>query len=461
MSRDLDVAVVGAGIAGLTAAHELQRAGLAVRVFEAAPQVGGRMTSVRHDDWTIDTGAEQISPSGYRATWELISRLGLTEAEVPRIGRPLAVWRNGRAHAGVADTRGTLTGAGLSRRAHLDLLRFQTWALRNRDHFDDDRPERSLLAAETVADLGRRYHPDLHDYLLQPVAGSFFGWDTERSAAAVMVSLLLSVGSAGTWRTYRDGMDTLARCLASDLDVVTGQQVHEVVADGDGARLQTGSDVVTARSVLLCVPAPVAAQLHANPPAEEAEFLAACTFTPALKVSCLLDEPLSVPGGDRPYVLLTPAVEEQALSAIILDHEKHPGRAPMGKGLLTLMANPSTIPDLLTASDEEVVDRLTRAVHRYLPDFDVANRANFVHRHRYGLPEATPVAVHRRGRFAARAVGPVDYAGDWVVLRPASEGAVRAGALAASRTLSRLHPAIKPALSKRLRVVPNSLESSR
>ena len=43
MSPDLDVAVVGAGIAGLTAADELRRAGLDVRVLESAPHVGGRI----------------------------------------------------------------------------------------------------------------------------------------------------------------------------------------------------------------------------------------------------------------------------------------------------------------------------------------------------------------------------------------------------------------------------------
>ena len=95
---DVDVAVVGAGVAGLTAAGELQRAGLDVRVFEAGQQVGGRMASARHDGWTIDTGAEQISPSGYRATWELLRRLGVSDEQVPRIGRPLAVWRDGAAH---------------------------------------------------------------------------------------------------------------------------------------------------------------------------------------------------------------------------------------------------------------------------------------------------------------------------------------------------------------------------
>ena len=37
------VAVIGAGLAGLAAAHVLQQAGLAPAVFEAAPRVGGRV----------------------------------------------------------------------------------------------------------------------------------------------------------------------------------------------------------------------------------------------------------------------------------------------------------------------------------------------------------------------------------------------------------------------------------
>ena len=82
--------------------------------------------------------------------------------------------------------------------------------------------------------------------------------------------------------------------------------------------------------------------------------------------------------------------------------------------------------------------RLTGAAARYLPELPAANRRNFVHRHPHGLPEATPQALGLRSRFMARRLRPVDYAGDWVMLRPASEGAVRSGALAASRVLSRL-----------------------
>jgi oxygen-dependent protoporphyrinogen oxidase len=440
MSPDLDVAVVGAGMAGLTTAHELRRAGLEVRVFEERKHVGGRMHSFRQDGYTIDEGAEQISEQGYRATWELLARLGVPQNDVPRIGKSVGVWRDGRAHPGVADLSAVLTGAGLSPRARFDLARLLAWTGAHRREFDADHPERTPAGASTVREFARRYHRDVHDYLLQPVAGSFFGWDTARSAAAPMLSLLLSVGPAAGWRTYRDGMDLLARRLAEGLDVVTGSAVHEVVTEEGFVRLRIGRDDVTARSVVLCVPAPIAARLHVNAPADERPFLSACTFTPTLKVSCLLDRPLAPPSRKPLYVLLTPDAEDDVLSAIIVDHAKHPGRAPAGKGLLTLMADARGIPELLTAPKRQTADRLVRAATRYVPGLETAAGRHFVHAFTHGLPEATPDALRRRARFMARAARPVEYAGDWVMLRPASEGAVRSGALAASRVLSRLRP---------------------
>lgn len=439
MTPDIDVAVVGAGVAGLTVAHELARAGLSVRVYEAGDRVGGRMSSHRQDGYTLDEGAEQISTHGYRATWELIHRLGITLDEVPLIGGPMAMWRDGVAHPGVSDPRGLLTGAGLSPRARLDLARLLAFAARNRARLDPDHPERTPLGARTVAEFAARYHPDLHDYLFQPVVGSFFGWDTRRSAAAPFMSLMQAVGPLSTWRTYRDGMDTLARRLADGVDVVTGTEVSEVVAERGFARLGTATGSVVARAVVLCVPAPIAARLYANPPAAERDFLTACTFTPILKVGCLLDRPLAPRSRTPLYSLLTPAVEDPALALIIVDHVKHPGRAPSGRGLLSLMATPAVIPDLLDADDAEAAAALTGPAARYVPGLGAATVATVVSRFRHGLPEATPQALGLRAGFAARALGPVDYAGDWVMLRPSSEGAVRSAAETAARVVAHIH----------------------
>jgi protoporphyrinogen/coproporphyrinogen III oxidase len=195
---------------------------------------------------------------------------------------------------------------------------------------------------------------------------------------------------------------------------------------------------VTARSVLLCVPAPVAAALHANPSGDERDFLAACTFSAMVKVGCLLSRPLT-PAAPRPvYALLVPRAADPALAGLILDHVKHPGRAPAGRGLVSLIAAPGRVPDLLDAPDDAVADTLCGTAEHYAPGLRAATTATVVTRFRHALPEATPAALALRARFAARPLAPVEYAGDWTLLRPSSEGAIRSAATAASRVLARL-----------------------
>lgn len=58
-----DVVVIGAGVAGLTAARELGRAGLRVQVLEARGRVGGRIRTERLGGTPVDLGAAWIHGS--------------------------------------------------------------------------------------------------------------------------------------------------------------------------------------------------------------------------------------------------------------------------------------------------------------------------------------------------------------------------------------------------------------
>ncbi|MGH3874251.1 MAG: protoporphyrinogen/coproporphyrinogen oxidase [Pseudonocardiaceae bacterium] len=436
MTPDLDVAVVGGGIAGLSVAYALQRAGRSVQVFEAADAVGGRMRTLRHDGYLIDTGAEMIATHGYPATWRLIRELGMSAVDVPRVVRPVSMWRGDRAHPHVGRPLGLLTGAGLSARGRLDLLRFNAYLALRSDAFDPDRPERTPPGETTIAQLAGRYGRELTDYLLQPLVGGFFGWQLDRSAAAALVSLLLASRSTANWRTYREGMDTLARRLAQRVTVTTGCRVQQVSSAPGSARLVADGSVVTARSVVLCVPAPAALELHVNVPPDERSFLDACTYTPMLRVSCALDRPLTPRGGGSAFGVLIPAVENPLLAVLTVDHNKAPGRAPTGRGLVSLITAARATRELIDTTDAEVVDRLVEQGERYLPGLRRATCAQFVHRFRHGLPEATPAALRLRAEFLRRPLRRVDYAGDWLLSRPSSEGAVRSADLALWRVLA-------------------------
>lgn len=78
------VAIVGGGLAGLTAAYELSRAGIDAEVFEASTRLGGRCHSDRDtftDGQVAERGGELIDTE-HRHIRQLARRLGLTLDDV-------------------------------------------------------------------------------------------------------------------------------------------------------------------------------------------------------------------------------------------------------------------------------------------------------------------------------------------------------------------------------------------
>ncbi len=85
-----NVAVVGAGWAGCTAALVLARAGLSVHVFEAARVAGGRARRVEHDGRTFDNG-QHLLLGVYHRTLAMIESVHDRSGQLPLLRVPLAL----------------------------------------------------------------------------------------------------------------------------------------------------------------------------------------------------------------------------------------------------------------------------------------------------------------------------------------------------------------------------------
>jgi monoamine oxidase len=82
-STSVDVAVIGAGVAGLTAARDLTAAGLTLEVLEARGRIGGRVCTVRDRSTSIplELGAEFVH-GGAPETKAIVREAGLTVVDV-------------------------------------------------------------------------------------------------------------------------------------------------------------------------------------------------------------------------------------------------------------------------------------------------------------------------------------------------------------------------------------------
>jgi oxygen-dependent protoporphyrinogen oxidase len=76
------VVVVGAGIAGLTAAYDLKKAGYQVTVLEAKDIPGGRMAEKMEGSFMKYTGATGLFRF-YKDMWDVIGELGLSKRLMP------------------------------------------------------------------------------------------------------------------------------------------------------------------------------------------------------------------------------------------------------------------------------------------------------------------------------------------------------------------------------------------
>ncbi len=94
MTRPKSVAIIGGGIAGLTALYDLRKGGVDATLYERDSGYGGRIKTVYVGDVPVEFGAA-IFNRHYRSFLELASELRL-ESEITPSGRGTKIFKDGK-----------------------------------------------------------------------------------------------------------------------------------------------------------------------------------------------------------------------------------------------------------------------------------------------------------------------------------------------------------------------------
>ena len=160
------VAIIGAGITGLTAAFYLKRRGVPVTVYEASDRVGGAIQSVRTEGYLAEFGPNTILETSPKVT-QLINDAGLAARRLdpdPKAGARYVV-RYQRPIAMPGSPLGLLTTSLFTPRAKLAVLR-EPFVPRRRDGKEES------VAEFVVRRLGQEFLDHAIDAL---VAGVYAG----------------------------------------------------------------------------------------------------------------------------------------------------------------------------------------------------------------------------------------------------------------------------------------------
>lgn len=331
-----DVVIIGAGIAGLSAAHRLTSAGVNVSVLEAAPHVGGRMVTHDVDGFRLD----HIGPLLSSAYPELSTTPGLDGLVLRDFAAGVLVHSGGRQYrAGdIRSARGALKavrtrssapraplggtieqarlGAWLGRLAAAPAARILA------------RPDRTALSALSARGLSPRtlsgfLHPLLTALLSDP------GLTTSSRVA----ELALRSYARGRLCVPSSGSAALPRLLAAALPpgtVRTG--VHVTAADITSVRTKEHGEL-GCRSLLLATGAGAAAELLPG------------LRMPAFHPVTVLHHTAPAPPSTGAHLLLD-ADRSGPVAHTAVMSEVDPSRAPHGRTLITSTVLGPPPPDL-------------------------------------------------------------------------------------------------------------------
>ncbi len=397
MTQHSTAAVIGGGIAGMAAAYELKKAGFKVTVFETRDRVGGRIWSIRKGDFLMDLGTA-VYLGTYREAVAMIHEVGLTDefVETPVIfGMP----RQGKNHYLdlAKPVRASIATDVLSWPGKIKALKLFADVFKHRNGLGyDTYDELAALDNETVLDYSRRVlGEELARYLSAPlVSGTWVHEDHDTSVAL----LLWTVRNMLVKSVYNltSGVGGLPNKLATLVDTRLEHTVANVTDTGSAVEVSysaptsAGEQSETFDTAVIATTAQPALDMYPQMDDNHRALYETARYHRLGNVSMGFSLRPNDPGT---FSMVSPYDDPDTI-AVIADHNKAPGRAPEGKGLISVLLSPAYLNRTDNRDDDYLLGHALERVKYYYGSLPGALEEHAVMR----WPESVPVLY--RGRFS-------------------------------------------------------------
>jgi oxygen-dependent protoporphyrinogen oxidase len=374
------VVVVGGGIAGLSAAYDLKRAGVECTVFEKRPRLGGVIDTCKWEGCTIDAGPDSFLSAKPEAL-ALIKELGLADEVIGSNDhlRTTYIQKHGRL---VALPEGVMmiVPSKVMPMVKSPLL---SWATKIRMGLELlRRPPKSPLPDRSVAAfVVDHFGQETLDYLAEPLLSGVYGGDpAELSAASILPrfvdmetkygSLARAVltakqpsGGGSLFRSLKSGMSAMVEKVACGLNV-RHENVETIESNGK-FRVRAGGDWLDADHVILACPAWSAAEMLSAAEPALADVLHHIPYSSSLTLTLIYDA-ASFDGRRAGFGFLVPKRERKRVAAATFVGTKFPFRAPDNRIVLRLFLGGASDEAILGEPDEKIVAIASEELGRIL-----------------------------------------------------------------------------------------------
>jgi protoporphyrinogen/coproporphyrinogen III oxidase len=230
--------VVGAGIAGLTAAYQLKKAGQDVLVLDMNNYVGGRMANVEWEGFLVDIGAKFVTTAD-KSLLKMVDELGLSDQMVEsNEGLRITIYRDGKLHsANFLSIPSYFGWSGVSLKARLAMLKLLPHFLKVGKMGSAYHLERASIpdTDETFEQFFKEHiSAEMFEYWAIPMFETmcaYTGEDVSRKAFLAMMVSYLNASSV----TFREGIGMLPKRLAEQVEVELTAQVKGIRMKPDGS----------------------------------------------------------------------------------------------------------------------------------------------------------------------------------------------------------------------------------